>query len=303
LAKGKERQFNVRFLSMMNHYLIEPVACTPAAGWEKGQIENQVSSVRSWLFTPKARFADLAALNEWLYMRCASLGQRSHPVLKDKTIDDVFATDLAACRPPMAPFDGYNEKVLKVSPSCLISYDRNRYSVPAQYAGKVITLRAYADRLVMIAQHRQVAEHQRCFCRDQSIFDPWHYVPVLQRKPGALRNGAPFRDWDLPEALLKLKERYLKQPGGDRDFVKLLLMIQSHDLDSVTTACELVLEQGTGQLSTVLNILHRLTEPDQPKALNAVNYPHIEALPEADCQRYDGLLPTNTRETQHAEYG
>lgn len=303
IGKGKERQFNMRFLTMMNHYLIEPVACTPAAGWEKGQVENQVSSVRSWLFTPKARFADLAALNEWLYMRCEALGERTHPVLKDKTIDDVFVEDLAACRPPMVPFDGYSEKVLKVSPSCLISYDRNRYSVPATYAGKVITLRAYADRLVMIADHKEVAEHQRDFGRYQSILEPWHYVPVLQRKPGALRNGAPFKDWDLPDALLQLKERYLKQPGGDRDFVTLLLLIQSHDLDTVTTACELALEQGLGQLPTVLNILHRLTEPDQPKALNVVNYPAITALPQADCQRYDHLITGSpAAEAIHAEH-
>ena len=303
IGKGKERQFNARFLSMMNHYLIEPVACTPAAGWEKGQIENQVSSVRSWMFTPKARFADLAALNEWLYMRCEALGQRTHPTFKDKTIDEAFVEDLAACRSPMAQFDGYCEKVLKASPSCLISYDRNRYSVPAKYAGKVITLRAYADRLVMIADHQEVAEHARSFGRDQSIFDPWHYVPVLQRKPGALRNGAPFKDWDLPDALLQLKERYLKQPGGDRDFVELLLMIQQYDLDTVTMACELALEQGTGQLPTVLNILHRLTEDDQPKALNAVNYPCIQAMPEANCQRYDQLIANSpTAETIHAEH-
>lgn len=301
IGPGKERQFNLRFLSMMNHYLIEPVACTPAAGWEKGQIENQVSSIRQWLFTPKAKFADLAALNEWLYMRCSALGERKHPIFKDKIIDEVFVEDLAACRPAMVPFDGYYEKVLKVSSSCLISYDRNRYSVPAQYVGKLIILRAYADRLVMSADNEVVAKHQRHFCRDQSFFEPWHYVPVLQRKPGALRNGAPFKDWDLPEALLLLKDRYLKQSGGDRDFVELLLMIQKHDLDTVNIACELAIEQDTGQLPTVLNILHRLTEPGDPKSLEVTNYPCIEVLPEANCQRYDGLINNKLMEASHAE--
>ena len=297
IGVGKSRQFNARFLSMMNHYLIEPVACTPAAGWEKGHVENQVSSIRQWLFTPKPRFKDLAALNEWLYMRSVGLGERKHPVFKAKTIDEVYVEDVKQCRPPMAPFDGYSEKILRVSTTCLISYDRNRYSVPARFAGKLLTLRAYADHLTLIGDHQVVAEHQRKFTRDQCYFEPWHYVPILKRKPGALRNGAPFKDWDLPQALQRIRIRYLKRPGGDREFVELLLLAQRHDLDTVNAACELALAQGTGHLCTIVNILHRLTEQQQPAALNVVNYPRIEALPEANCQRYDELIP----EVAHAE--
>ena len=290
IGKGKSRQFNARFLSMMNHYLIEPVACTPAAGWEKGQVENQVSTIRQWLFTPKPRFKDLNALNEWLTMRCDALGQRQHPVYKDKTIKEVYQEELAQCRPPMACFDGYSEKILRVSSTCLISYDRNRYSVPSRFAGKLLTLRAYADKLVLIGEHEVVAEHPRHFTRDQSYFEPWHYIPILERKPGALRNGAPFKNWDLPGALQRIRARYLKRPGGDREFVELLLMVQRHDLDTVNTACELALAQNTGHLSTIVNLVHRLTEPQQPAALNVVNYPRIKAQPVANCQRYEGLM-------------
>jgi transposase len=76
---GKERQFNRRFLSLANHYLFEPVACTPASGWEKGQVENQVGNVREWLFTPLVRFASFSELNDWLSIRCHELAQRRHP--------------------------------------------------------------------------------------------------------------------------------------------------------------------------------------------------------------------------------
>ena len=75
---GKERRYNRRFLVMCNHYLVEPTACTPASGWEKGQVENQVGNVREWLFTPKARCANFEALNEWLAMRCRQLASRKH---------------------------------------------------------------------------------------------------------------------------------------------------------------------------------------------------------------------------------
>jgi len=299
IGVGKRRQFNTRFLAMMNHYLIEPVACTPAAGWEKGQVENQVAAIRQWRFTPKPRFRDLASLNDWLLMRCHTLGERTHPVLKDRTIDEVYREDLAQCRPPMAPFDGYSEKILKVSTTCLVQYDRNRYSVPAKYAGKLITLRAYADRLVFIGDHEVVAEHPRHFGRDQSYFEPWHYLPILERKPGALRNGAPFKDWALPRALERIRVRYLKQPGGDRDFVELLLLAQQHDLQTINLACERALRDGTGQLATITNLVHRLTEQQPPAPLNMANYPGLTTLPEANYRRYDALV----QEAAHAERG
>ena len=88
----------------------------------------------------------------------------------------------------------------------------------------------------------------------------------------------------------RIRTRHLKRPGGDREFVELLLMAQQHDLETVNTACELALSQGTGHLSTIVNIVHRLTEQQPPAALNVVNYPRIKAQPEANCQRYDGLI-------------
>ena len=104
-------------------------------------------------------------------------------------------------------------------------------------------------------------------------------------------------DETFGQAIQRIRIRYLKRPGGDREFVELLLLAQRHDLDTVNTACELALAQGTGHLCTIVNILHRLTEQQQPAALNVVNYPRIEALPEANCQRYDELMP----EVTHAE--
>ena len=86
----EERQFNRRFLTLANHYLFEPVACTPAAGWEKGQVENQVGNVREWLFTPRARFVSFKDLNAWLEKRCDELSGRPHPADKTRTIADYF---------------------------------------------------------------------------------------------------------------------------------------------------------------------------------------------------------------------
>lgn len=228
---GKERAFNRRFLALMNHYLIEPIACTPAAGWEKGQVENQVGNVREWLFTPRLAFADFAELNAWLEQRCEALAQRFHPEQSDRRIAEVFEAERPLLRSFTAAFDGYFEQTVRVSSTCLVAYDRNRYRVPADYAGKTVSLRAYADRLRVVADDRVVTEHPRKFGRGHFVFDPWHDLPVLERKPGALRDGAPFQQGDLPAPVRQVLELLLKQKGGDKAFVELLLLSRPHGLE------------------------------------------------------------------------
>ena len=143
----------------------------------------------------------------------------------------------------------------------------------------------------MVSNDQPIATHRRCFGRSQMIFDPWHYVPVLQYKPGALRNGAPFANWDLPKVLLKLKVDYLKREGGDREFVQLLLMIQQYGLETVTVACELAVESGTTHLSVITNIVHRLIEPVPSAPLNITEAPVLRVPPIANVERYDQLCP------------
>jgi transposase len=146
ILSGKERRFNSRFMALASHYLFEPVACTPASGWEKGQVENQVGNIREWLFTPKLRFASLTELNDWLALRCRELTSRRHP-LQHRPIAEVFAEEQAALRHIVAPFDGYVEDMLRVSSTCLIRVDYNRYSVPSALAGKVVSVRRTADQV------------------------------------------------------------------------------------------------------------------------------------------------------------
>jgi len=116
---------------------MEPAACTPAAGWEKGQVENQVQDLHPQLFTPKLCFNDLESLNVWLFLRCNALGSRAYPEQKGQTIDEVFALERNEQRPLGFGFDGYLEKAVRVRSTCLVQYDSNRYSVPARYAGAI----------------------------------------------------------------------------------------------------------------------------------------------------------------------
>ncbi len=286
---GKARQFNRRFLALASHYLFEPVACTPASGWEKEQVENQVGNVREWLFAPILRFDTLVELNAWLETRCTELAQRPHPTWKEHPIAEVFAGEQPCLRPITASFDGYVEQTNRVSSTCLVSHDRNRYSVPAEHAGQRVSVRADAHRIRVVTEGRLVAEHARHFGRERLILDPWHYLPVLEKKPGALRNGAPFQDWALPAAIGAVKDKRLRSPQGDRAFVEVLLAIQSHGADMVTVACELAPEEGAVSALVILNHMHRLLSPakPEPNTVSTALMPAIE--PVADCTRYDSL--------------
>ena len=286
---GKERLFNRRFMTLANHYLFEPVACTPASGWEKGQVENQVGNIREWLFTPLPRFASFEALNDWLATRCRELAQRKHPAAPEHSIAACFVTEQLALRRITAPFDGYVEHMLRASSTCLVALDRNRYSVPAAFAGRAVSVRSTATQVRIVADGAVIAEHARRFGRDQLICDPWHYLPILERKPGALRNGAPFLDWDLPTSIRLVRDRILKQPKGDRAFVELLMMAREVGLDVLQVACELALDGAAVSAPVVMNEMRRLVAPAQPIVLNVPDMLKLQIEPLADCGRYDYL--------------
>jgi len=292
IGKGKERDFHSRFLALMNHYLIKPVACTPASGWEKGQVENQVHVIRKQLFTPQLSFDDLASLNTHLLACCNTLGQKRHPQYKDQTVDEVFEQEQSTLNPLGKAFDGYIEKTVRVSSTCLVQYDTNQYSVPCEYAKQRISLRIYAFKLVMVTQQQIIAEHQRCFKKHCYWFEPWHYVPLLTQKPGALRDGAPFKHWDLPKPIIRIKNSYLKRNKGDRDFVELLQLIQTYGMDCISMACELAINAKTTQLPAIINLVHRLTETEDTSSIEVIKYPKLETPPQANCQRYNRLLTT-----------
>ena len=195
------------------------------------------------------------------------------------TIEPVFSEEQRTGRPAMACFDGYYERLCPVQRTSVINYDRNQYSVPNSYVGKAVSVRAYAERIMIVADDQVIATHTRCFGRCQTIFDPWHYIPILKVKPGALRNGAPFADWDLPASLKQLKAAWLEREGGDREFVQLLLLIQDYGIESVTVACERAIEADTTQLSVITNLIHRLVEPPSTRATRMMDAPMITTPP------------------------
>jgi transposase len=287
---GKERVFNRRFLVMTAHYMVEPTACSPAAGWEKGQVENQVQTARGRFFQPRLRFASIEELNGWLEAECRRWAEtHPHPEQKEWTVAEAWNAERAVLQPILAPFDGFHESEHAVTGTCLISFDRNRYSVMAKAVRRTVQVRAYADRIIVRCQGEVVAEHRRFFGRDRTIYDPWHYLPVLVTKPGALRNGAPFQDWDLPPALARLRRKLGAGDEADRRFVRVLAAVLVDGLDLVEAAVREALAAGTVSDDVILNILARRREPPRPLTIVTSEDLELKYPPLADCGRYDQL--------------
>ncbi len=289
-AKGQDRQFNRRFAQMCGHYLVEPTACTPASGWEKGQVENQVGLVREKFFTPRLRMKSYDELNAWLLDKSIAYAKvHRHPELPDTTIWECFEDERLKLIAYPGRFDGFHAVPASVSKTCLVRFDTNKYSVLSSSVGRPVDVHAYADRIIIRQDGKVVGEHARCFGRGETIYDPWHYVPVLARKPGALRNGAPFKDWLLPPHLERVRRKLKGSDDGDRQMVKVLSAVLMDGLTSVDAACAEALSEGVHSADVIINILARRRDPEPAITIMTPAALQLRHAPLANCDRYDQL--------------
>jgi hypothetical protein len=277
-------------------------AGSPDAYWEKGVVEMNVqdSRRRVWLDARDQRFSTLDELNAWLGERCKALwSELRHPEHKGFSVAEVLELERAHMMPMPAPFDGYVQEFSRVSSTCLVTVARNRYSVPCELARQVVSTRLYPGRVVVVADERIVASHERLVGKGKTAYEWQHYIPLVQRKPGALRNGAPFME--LPEPLSRLRVALLRHAGGDRLMAQVLALVPVAGLDSVLVAAELALEHAgpSGRLSPehVANVLARLTAPPRPENVSTA----LRTLtpPKADTARYDRLRRLAEQEASH----
>ena len=158
-----------------------------------------------------AKFNNFEELNAWLAIRCNELAERKHPT-QTCTIAECLAQEQPLLNKITAEFDGYVEKSIRV-----------------------------------IANGKEITRHERVFGRDNLMCNPWYYLPILETKPGALRHGVPFQEWDLPPHVKVTRDQLLKQEKGDRAFVSLLLMARElgeEGLDVLDVACDLTMQKA-----------------------------------------------------------
>ncbi len=290
ISKGNGRIVNTRFYTMVSHYLFEADFCNAASGWEKGIVEKNVQDARRriWIDAKQQRFSSFEELNGWLTTRCRVLWtQLEHPDYAGITLADALEQEQPHLMAMPTPFDGYVETTGKVSSTCLVHVDKNRYSVPCHLANGKVSIHLYADRVAFYDDQGHLASYRREIGRDETRYQWLHYVPLIERKPGALRNGAPFED--MPAPLIKLQAALLRRQRqeGCRVMAKVLAAVPAHGLDAVLVAVELVLESGLHSAEHVLNVLARLNQPALPAHVATSLVLNEEPL--ADTARYDAL--------------
>ena len=306
VRKGKGRVVNARFAVMCAHYLYDPDFCNVASGWEKGVVEKNVqdSRRRIWIDAGQQRFGSFVELNAWLATRCRALWEEvRHPEHKQFSVAEMLEHERAHLMPMPAVFDGYVERCARVSSTCLVVVAKNRYAVPCEFAGQMVSTRLYPGRVAVVAGDAIVSSHERLANEGQTQYDWQHYIPLIQRKPGALRNGAPFAD--LPEPLQRLRRSLLRDAGGDRVMAQVLAIVPTAGLDAVLVAAELALESAppSGRVSVehVINVLARLNAAPTPQ--NAATTLTVATKPLADTARYDRLRAQDGTASDPAEVG
>lgn len=285
---GKKRDINNRFFEMASHYLFEPIACTPAAGWEKGQVENQVNTSRYNFFTPLVEVESLEELNLKLEEACLGWAKKTkHPEFKEYTVWEIYQQEKNHLLSYRYPFEGYKIIATVVSSCCLVNVDTNAYSVECEYVYKAAELRVYAKKIVIVSGKKTIGEHERCFEKHKRIYNPWHYVPILKRKPGALRNGAPFKEFKLPISIQAIREKLSTHPDGDKEFIKILLEVREYGLDHVDNACLAVLSDGICNADL---IVQRIKQKPQKIQKTSEQKLFLKYQPDFDCSCYDNQL-------------
>jgi len=299
VKKGKGRTVNARFAVMCAHYLFDADFCNVASGWEKGVVEKNVqdSRRRIWIDAQSRKWSSFEELNAWLGERCRALwSEIRHPEYKQFSVAEMLEQERTELMPMPTVFDGYVERSAKVSSTCLVAVARNRYSVPCELAGKQVSTRLYPSRVEIANEDVIVASHARLSDRGHICYDWQHYIALVQRKPGALRNGAPFAD--MPEPLLRLRQGLMRHDGGDKIMAQVLNCVSSHGLEDVLVAVELVIESGVLSTEHVINVLARLNAPPIPDTVESSL--HLEEAPAANTGRYDSLRGDAMMEIDHA---
>jgi transposase len=304
---GKKRKINARFEAMTGHYLFEPEFCNVASGWEKGIVEKNVRDRRTsiWYRAKDRRWGTWAELNLWLGEQSRSAwAELNHPDYPEMKVAEVLQDEQTQLMPVPRPFDGYVELLARVSSTGLLHLERNRYSVPTEHANSALSVRIYPDRIAAVTDGATVATHARSFERSQTFYDWRHYISLVERKPGGLRNGAPFET--MPGAFKQLRAILLRNDGGDAIMAQVLAAVPAHGLEAVLVAVELALEAGKPSGEHVLNVLSRLKQPmletmhanvhtGMQTTVQANNERGAAALlklkiePQADVARYEAL--------------
>ena len=273
---GEERQRTRSFSELQSYYLFADKFGRPARGNDKGKVEGLVGYARRNFMVPIPRASSWEELNLHLEADCRKRRERrlrGH----SETIGERFERDRAALLPlPAAPYEACEKISARVSSLSLVRYRSNDYSVPTEYGHRQVWVKGYVHEVVIACASEVIARHQRSYEHEAVVFDPLHYLALLEQKTRALDQAAPLVDWQLPECFAQLRrllEARLRKHGS-REYVQVLRLLETFAIEEVTHAIEDALQLGTISFDAVRHLLLCRIERRPPR-LDMENYPHL----------------------------
>ena len=293
--KGGVRDLTDGFLALRSHYLFTSHFCNVGRPNEKGVVERLIGYARRNFMVPVPRFSSFDELNRHLLDQCRKRLSLTASG-KDKTIGELLEEERRTFLPlPAEPFDACRVEYRKVTSLSLVRFKRNSYSVPVEYAYRDVTVKAYVDRIKICHKDMVIACHERCYGKDEYIFNPLHYLPLLERKPGGLDGALPFVSWELPGCFQTLR-RYLQARSGNvgkREYVLILQLLRDFGVSEVKGAIERAFEYNCVNFESIKMLVLSGREPSfeavrlSPERLECLPRVRIES---PDCSCYQGLI-------------
>lgn len=291
---SREREVTRDFLRLKSHYLFDHHFCLVRRPNEKGHVERLLDFARRNFMVPVPQVDSLEALNGHLAKRCRSdLNRqlRSKPAPKSELLEEERARFLQPL--PQASFESHRVVPVTVNSLSLVRFDRNDYSVPTEFAHRSATIIATVDEVRVTFDDRTIARHKRCWKKQKSVFDPVHYLSLLQRKPGGFDHAKPLEDWELPVCFGILRRRMEAEFGGlgTREFIKVLRLLETHSLQAVKNGVEHGLEiSATGSDAIRVIIEYQQEEPIALFSLDGRPHLKLVRVAQTDVSVYQSLL-------------
>jgi len=273
---GEERQRTRAFSELQSYYLFADKFGRPAKGNDKGKVEGLVGYARRNFMVPIPRFNSWEEFNVYLGEQCRKRRERrlrGH----SETIGERFERDRARMLPlPATPYEACEKITVRVTSLSLVRYRGNDYSVPTEYGHRQVLVKGFVHEVVIACASEVIARHQSSYEREAVVFDPLHYLALLEQKTRALDQAAPLAGWKLPDCFAQLRrllEARLKKHGS-REYVQVLRLMETFDLSEVTHAIEDALKLGTISFDAVRHLMLCRIERRPPR-LDMQNYPHL----------------------------
>jgi transposase len=297
VLEGHSRQEQRAFSGFRSYYLFESNYCTPAQGHEKGGVESDVGYAQRNFFAPIPKARDFAELNAMLHQACLNDMQRRTRG-ETRTVTEVWQSEKSSLL-PLEPqdFPACSHHMTSVNPYSQVVFETNRYSVPVEYVGKQLALRAYPFRVEVLSLAEVVAEHPRSFEREQDILNPLHYLGLLEQRPGAFEYALPVRQWRQRwtpeyEKMLEVLRQNKPDGSGVREFIAILKLHRDHPADMVNRAVKQALDLGAAHLDGVQLCLRQLVSPQAMPSSLSLAHPKLTSVGNQPVQleQYNQLL-------------